>query len=350
MELIKIFSFPLDIAANPYLKLFYNSLKEYGYVHAGGLVVNDLWLKGNKKNIDILHFNWPEDIWRLRGRNKFSKLRGVLGFWKYLDLARKFNIKIWWTLHNLEHHEGVDIIDRFAYLILARKSDIIICHSRYSASELRKRYKNTGKTVIMYHGLYEGVYPEPNSKEKIIKTLNLDPDIPIFSCLGNIRYYKGFDLAAKAISTLEQRVQLIIAGNVHPSYDISVLEKIIKNSKNKIILIPKFLSDQEFSDIMSISDAIILPYRKITTSGLLLAAWSFLKPVIVSDHPYFRELTEGYPNTAFFFSPKNYLELQKTLQSFLETDKNLIRSEILSLKKRYSWKECVKALISALGS
>ena len=113
----KIFSFPGSLTANPYLNLFYNALSKHGFSFSGGLKINDNWLCKNYKNIDILHFHWPEDVWRVRSKNKIGRLRGVVGFWKYLRLAHKLGIKVWWTLHNLEHHEGADIVDKLGYKV-----------------------------------------------------------------------------------------------------------------------------------------------------------------------------------------------------------------------------------------
>jgi len=343
----RICSFPPIIKANPYLKLFYSALLEHNYCYAGGLYVNDKWLISNKGLCDILHFHWPENIWRLRSPNRLGKLRGVVGFWRYLRLAHKLNKKIWWTLHNLEHHEGADFIDRLGYNVLAKNSDVIICHSNYAANIFKRQYNFEGKVVIMYHGTYEGVYPNPEPKEKTCLKVGLNPQKPIFSCLGMIRDYKGFDIALKAMKYFNDDIQLIIAGEIHPqSFFYNVFYSI--SDKKNIFLIPQFLSDQEFSNLMSISDAIVLPYRKITTSGLFLAAITFLKPIIAVEHPYFKEIVSDCKNAAFFFSPLREMELSGAIKRFLQTDREEVLSDLKELKKRFSWNNCIKNFINSI--
>ena len=47
-------------------------------------------------------------------------------------------------------------------------------------------------------------------------------------------------------------------------------------------VLDKFLSDNEFNDLIEKSDVLIFPYRKISQSGVLLTALAHRKPVLVS--------------------------------------------------------------------
>ena len=62
----------------------------------------------------------------------------------------------------------------------------------------------------------------------------------------------------------------------------------------------EFVSDQAYSDIVAAADAVLLPYRKITGSAVLLAAWTLGRGVVASDLPYFREMADGEPESAHF--------------------------------------------------
>ncbi len=344
---MRIYFFPDYTKSNPYQYLFYKTLENYGFVICRSCVINDRWLQENQSKINILHYHWPEPIWRT-GNSLFGRLRLLIGFYRYLTLAKKFKIKIWWTLHNIEPHEAASIYDRFGYYLLAKFSDVIICHSKYAANLFKNKFKISDKIVVMYHGLYENVYPRPRSRAQILSKFNLNPSIPVLGCLGLIRYYKGFDIAAEALKYLDEEVQLIIAGEVHQSYNIIDLERIINSLSCKVILIKRFLSDQEFSDIMSTCDAILLPYRKITTSGLLLAAWTFKKPTIVTDHPFFREMANDSPEIVEYISPLTPQSCSAAISRFLKKDKAAIDKTFSALKEKYSWNNCVKSLVAAL--
>ena len=344
---MNIYFFPDYTRANPYQHLFYKALQKYGFIARPDFNINDYWIKKNRKKIDILHFHWPEAIWRVK-KSFVNRFRLLVGFYRYLMLTRNIGIQIWWTLHNIEPHEAASICDRFGYYLLAKFSDVIICHSKYAANLFKNKFKIRDKIVVMYHGLYENVYPPPKCRAQILSRFNLNPSIPVLGCIGLIRYYKGFDIAVEALKYLNEEVQLIIAGGVHHSYDIANLERIINSVSCKVILIKRFLSDQEFADIMSTCDAILLPYRKITTSGLLLAAWTFEKPTIVTDHPFFREISSDSPEIVEYISPLTPQSCSEAISRFLKKDKAVINKTFSTLKEKYSWNNCVKSLVSAL--
>lgn len=342
---MNIYFFPDYTKVNPYQYLFYRALNKYGFLAHSDFDLNDNWLIENRLKIDILHFHWPEVIWRIK-KSVFNRFRLIIGFYRYLMLAKKLKIKIWWTLHNIEPHEAANIYDHLGYYLLAKFSDLIICHSKYSVNLFRNKFKTDAKIVVMYHGLYENIYPPPRSRAQILSRFNLNPSIPILGCIGLIRHYKGFDIAVEALKYLDREVQLIIAGGVHHSSYIADLECIINNTDCKIFLVKKFLSNQEFSDVMSICDAILLPYRKITTSGLLLAAWTFERPTIVTDHPFFREIANDTPEIVEYISPLTPQSCAAAVNRFLNKDKVIISNTFSVIKQKYSWDNCVKTLIS----
>lgn len=152
------------------------------------------------------------DIWRSRGRTAFSRLRGVIGLLHFLRLSKRLKIKRIWTVHNLAQHEGVDWVDRWGYRILARHSDMVICHSQWAAEELRRRDRPRGRLVVMPYGNYGLAYPEARPRTLVLKELGLMPELPMVCCIGNLRGYKGLEIVCAAVEKLGNQFQLVIGG------------------------------------------------------------------------------------------------------------------------------------------
>ena len=57
---------------------------------------------------------------------------------------------------------------------------------------------------------------------------------------------------------------------------------------------------QVVSDLLHAADAVLLPYRRITGSGVLLQALTAGVGVVASDLPYFREVLAPEPDAGVF--------------------------------------------------
>jgi beta-1,4-mannosyltransferase len=327
------------VCLNPYQHLFYSALKDTRFF--GSAVINDRWLKSNAHEFDALHIHWPENLWRRRGKGAMGALR-VIGVRRYLKLAKCLGLKLIWTVHNLEHHEGVNWIDRLGYRILAKESDLVICHSHYAAEALIQRDRPAGRVVIMPHGNYDGIYPPPRPRNIVLKELGLNPERPVVCCLGRIRYYKGIDIAIEALRSLSGQIQLIIGGS--PDYDVRALAKDLNGAAQ----ISHKLSEQQFADTVGASEAVLLPYRKITGSGVLLAAWTLGCGVVASDLPYFQEISKPEPDSARFFPVGNSAALAGTILEYLSIPFQTRERAVRRLADRYKWEYCVEPVAQVI--
>ena len=93
----------------------------------------------------------------------------------------------------------------------------------------------------------------------------------VFATMGSQSPYKGTDLICDAFLSSEvlknnDDVFLIIAG----AGDIATPEKFMQCSN--VWVANYSLSDSEFQAIMRLTDVMLLPYRKISQSGVLLTA------------------------------------------------------------------------------
>jgi glycosyltransferase involved in cell wall biosynthesis len=297
---IRIASWPSS-GLNAYIRLFYRALEPYGIEHVPGLRIDDGALRSMAGSVDAIHIQWcPEDVWRCR-RGVSGRVHGVLGLWRYLRLASRLGIRVLWTVHDLDHHDGSDAVDRFGYRVLARGADLCVCHSEWSRRELIRRYGGRpARSIVMQHGNYDGVFPRPRDPVYTLRRLGLRPGRPTLACLGFLRPYKGFDLAIAAAARLADRCQLIVGGPPHDQDYTAALAAQARDLENVHLLLQP-LPDDLFSDILHAADCVLLPYRRITGSAALLTALTFGRGVVASDLPYFREILAIEPAAGVLF-------------------------------------------------
>lgn len=340
-------SAPASSGANPYIDLFYAAVKPLGIRLVGACHINDLWLRENASRLDAIHLHWPEDNWRY-ARNRFGgALRGIIGFWKFLRLTRRFGISIIWTVHNLEHHEGIDWIDHLGYRLLARYADLLICHSYSARNVVEKRWRPSGRIIVMQHGNYDGVYPEPRPRREVLERMGLQPDVPTVCCVGGIRKYKGVDVAVEAIGILNGGYQLIVAGWPSAKYDLGGLRRTTDNMPFVRVL-PQLLSAQDFADIVGASDAVLLPYHHITGSGAFMAAMTLSRGVVASDLPYFREMLSVNGDAGRLFSPRDAEALALAIKEYLLIPHERRQNAARSLAADCAWDRIVKPICVAI--
>ena len=341
---------------HPYFTLFHGALEARGVSVSGDVTMTLPWLKAHRGRIDAVHLHWPESIWRdkaFASRGMVARAvhagRRLLRLARFLREARRLGVARVWTVHNLEPHEGAWPWDGLGYALVARESDLIICHSRWSLQEVRRQYRVRGRSVVMPMGTLHAAYPPPRAREGVLAGLGLDPRRPVVSCLGRLRGYKGLDLACEAIRRLDGRVQLMIAGPSQRGFDVGPLQEAVRRTPAAFLLARK-LTDQEFADVMAASDAVLLPYRTITGSAVLLTALGFGCGVVTADLPYFREILDGEPDAAATVPSADSAAWADAISGYLSRPPHARRQAALRVADRYSWPRCVEPVVEALDA
>ena len=382
-----IASLPGVGGVNPYIDLFYNALSPHGVTLYQPPVVDSDWGRNHFKSINALHFHWPEYIWRQspppRERSHFrsyvrthfpgawriyrisdslSRLERVkrahvlknralslLNFRQFLRQAKHARVRIIWTAHNLESHENFDVVDRAGFRLLARYADLIICHGSYSKLSLERTHRPKCPIVVMPHGNYDGIYPPPRPRELVLAELGLDSKIPVVGCVGAIRGYKGVDLACQAVKTLEGSVQLLCAGAPHGLFSLQEFQSLIDSTPGAVF-VPRQLTNEEFSDYCAACDVILLPYRKITGSGALLASLTMARGVVASDLAFFREILAGTPDAGILVEPGSAKALADGIKQYLGLSRARREYAARELAKTFDWSHVIAPVVAEMKS
>ncbi len=355
---VRIMSSEPATAVNPYFRLFYDALRKHGVELAGTFVPSRRWLRENRDAFDVLHFHWPEWIirsapdwlrfldsvpggWRLHSRLEptFALLQ-IHEYRAFLEAARASRKLIVWTCHNLEPHEGRTWPVRAAFRSLARAADLVICHDAASAERCQTLYSPRGKVSIMEHGNYDGVYPPARPRTAVLSEIGLSPAQPLVLFIGQIRPYKGVELACEAAARLGERISLLIAGHSPIAAYATQVKELVKRLPNARS-IDRHLTAHEFADYVGASDLVLLPYRSVTGSGSALATLTLGRGMIASDLPFFTNLLLGHPNAGRVFPTGNAHAMVEAIEGFLEVAPAERESAARALAARFAWDRLV---------
>lgn len=350
----------------PYVDRFYRALEPYGIeLIPENLVLARGPLERHAAEPDILHFQWPEDLWHvghatLRGRapwffrlpvlprmlTTLLRRRRVAALRRLLKYARSRGVGLVWTLHNFERHEGTDPIDEAGRRLLYEHCDLLICHSHWAKARCLEDQHPRAEPLVMMHGNYDGVYPTPRDPSVVRRELGLRADIPVVSCIGGLRDYKGLDVACEAVARLGGEVQLLVAGGPHPSFDLAALRRQVEAIPGAV-LVPRRITDAEFANLTAASDGLLLPYRKITTSGSLLAALTLGRGVVASDLPYIREVLGPAPEAGILVRPGDPDDFARGIREYFRIPTKVRSRSALALAGTFRWDQVVRPVAEA---
>lgn len=331
-------------STNPYLRLFYSALGEYGVERHPDAWFSLRWLWGQRNAVHAVHFHWPEQLWNGVREPTARSLCKLLAF---LSMARALGVRVIWTAHNVQPHEPTFGADTLGLRIIGRFADLVICHDAAARDTVRRRHRPRGRVVVMPHGNYDGVYPAPRPAALVRQEWGLDPRKPVVACVGHLRSYKGFDVACEAAARLGDEAQVLIAGAPHPTFDPAPLAERVAGLPNAV-LVQRRLTDRDYADLVNASDLVLLPYHRVTGSGALLAAWSLGKPVVASDLGYFRSMVPEGGYAGALFRTNDAGACASAVRRILRIDPQERERAARAEAARYPWAQCVRPVADAL--
>lgn len=207
------------------------------------------------------------------------------------------------------------------------------------------RWKPDARYTVLPHPLYTH-FGEPVAKDEARSRLGLDADRKTLLFFGLIRKYKGLDILLRAFGTLPDDYQLVIAGE--PYGDFSEYAALIEASpaRERIRLFGNYIPDSEVKYYFSASDAVVLPYRSATQSGVNALACNFGVPMIVTDTGALRQTVEGR-GTGLVVDKAEPEAVSEGILRFFGTPglREGCIQKILEEKDRLSWSEFCKGII-----
>ena len=168
-------------------------------------------------------------------------------------------------------------------------ADALIVHAEQNRRELLAQFKlDPARIVVIPHGHYlpytgGALLPQVKARAQ----LGLDFEQPVLLFFGQIKRVKGLDTllqALPAVLAVHPQVLLLIAGQVWKD-DWGRYQALIDelNLTDYVRAHIAYIPDEDVAAYYRAADVVVLPYRRIYQSGVLLMAWSYARPVVASD-------------------------------------------------------------------
>jgi len=241
--------------------------------------------------------------------------------------------------------------------LIYKLTDRIMTHNEFSKLEILNVDANLSSCIsIVPHGNYTSFINIQFDKEKSKEQLGIPINRRILLFFGMIKKVKGLEILLSSLKDVIKQnpdVLLVIAGKPWEN-DFSNYQKIIdeNNLSEYILLHTKFIPQDDVGHYYCASDLIVLPYKKIYQSGVLMMTLSYKRPALVSDLPPFKEIISDNEN-GFLFKTENVIDLTNKLNSILSDEVLMERVRLKGaelIKTKYDWGEIGRQIKQAYES
>ena len=168
-----------------------------------------------------------------------------------------------------------------------QSADELIFHSDYELENFRALFPGAARRAhIADHGANFFKHSHLD-KESARRSLGVSQEVFLFLAIGFIQRHKGFDRAIRAFTGLhEHRAALAIVGScrsAEPEFLAYLGElRSLETRTPGVELHEGYVSDEMFDRWIIAADVVVLPYRRIWSSGVLERAKLYETPVIAT--------------------------------------------------------------------
>lgn len=184
------------------------------------------------------------------------------------------------------------------------------------------------------------------ARSEACRHLVLDENVRYLLFFGLIREYKGLDILLSAWEKVRRDGQkLIVAGEFYENSDKYAQQ--FERLGESVILHDRFIADQDVKYYFSVADALVLPYKTATQSGVTQIAYNFSTPMIVTDVGGLPEIVPD--DRVGYVCPPTVDGVADAIESLYEKD-NLERfvKNMAKERKRFSWGAMCDKIIEVL--
>lgn len=318
------------IVLNPRDKLDSNNLKDVCFDYVLSQPQNKLfkilyriYAYSLRNQIDLIcSTNNISKIWLMTGDTLISPFLS--------HLQSKYDV--YYTVHDLFPHydpnlsirkkiENYFFFQRHFNNLLRNNNNLITCSlNQYNYMKLHMKEKN-----VFFHN-FPSLIESIDGKESCPELTDINSNYILF--FSHIADYKGVDLLYNAFISSKklQKFKLVIAGSGNIYFDRKL------DLEDNVIFINRFIKDTEIPDIFSRCKAVVYPYKSATQSGNTSYVYFYGKLLLLSDIPYFKEITNA--GESVFFKSNDCNDLKEKLE-YLMFDVNE-EAMVSTQRKAYS--------------
>lgn len=209
---------------------------------------------------------------------------------------------------------------RFKLLLdILGRSDELVHLSRVS-------YELAGKGHVIYHGAEPALEVTNVDKSKLKQELGLPANKKLLLAFGYVGSYKGFDVLERI--KMPSNWALVVKQNIHErgTESAAQIPSAINLPLNRV-------DNQTLSKIFLACEAVILPYRIVSTSGVLFDALAHGLPFIASNLRFFKEFADLGMGIVCNREPESF---EKALLK-LEQNYDWLQNNVIKFKNNFDW-------------
>jgi beta-1,4-mannosyltransferase len=273
-----------------------------------------------KRCYDVLHLHWITPY--LKGTTFLVKAVYSLKLLLDIFLTRWYGLKIIWTIHNqISHETSFPSLDLWTRRALGQLTNRVILHQQSSVEAIAHDYRiSPAKITVIPHGHYRDIYKSRIDSVVAREALNLTNSGLVYLTQGMIRPYKGIEKLLRVWAkhpNLSRKHTLFIAGS-SPDKEYELQIRQLASEVTGLCLELEYVEEDRIPLLYSAADVVVLPFERILTSGSLLLAMSYGKPVIA---PKLGGIPEVLGEAdALLYDPSDADGLAESLQKSTEID------------------------------
>lgn len=244
---------------------------------------------------DVFHIHWPEAVFDIRAmQGVFLGSLVELNFWNTIARVKRRGGLVTWTAHNLVPHDSALANSDSWKEYFQRFLTEIDCYFPMSSSgqlALVSTYPQLmGKPyAIVPHPSYAEAMPAPNKATPEWRN-ELPTDAVVAGCIGSLTQSKGIiPLVERFMDEALPQQYLVLAGHCEAIIREKLVE-LVAQTRGKVMLFDRRLSDQEVSNFHSALDLVVFYSRDHLNSGTVVQAISQGVKIVCFKTPMLEEL------------------------------------------------------------
>ena len=225
---------------------------------------------------EVIHFQWlPLPVLDRRMLHRFHRIAPLV-----------------LTVHDTNPFNGdpSSWLQSHGYFACLDQFERLIVHTEQGRARLIGQGVPADRLTIVPHGAL-GSLPQDRVDDAMLGPLS-------FVLFGKIKPYKGADILLEAFARLPAhlRVQAQVRIIGKPYMDLEPLHRLARahGIDGQVSIEPRFVPDEEVSDVYGPGTVALFPYREIDASGVLFQALAHGRPIVATRLGLFAEmLTDG---------------------------------------------------------
>jgi beta-1,4-mannosyltransferase len=289
-------------------------------------------LTGAEK-VDLVHLHALPSF----GWSPPSLARYALSYCR-LNRLRELGARLVWTVHNFQNHDSKYwLIEDYVGRRFSRRLHALIVHGDAAKQIVVARWRGcvSNQLRVIPHGNYIRSYRNDIPTHEARALLGFAPSHLVFLFIGLIRPYKGVAEMVEAFKACaDSSARLVIAGRpvceaIRNEVEISI------QGDSRIRFVPGHVNDDEVQIYMNACNLVVLPYKRVFTSGTAVLAMSFGRPCIAPRVGCVPDMLDE--DGAVFFNPEVDGELERAFRTVLACPERLPRMGRHNLKRAAGW-------------